>query len=243
MKFGTKLKLKKDLLVGDYITIEKGDILQVAEYRHKYGMKLHIDGVTLIDFVFGWNDRDERINEYFEVLDEQTLSSEDIAFIKNLSNEINTQDNRCTAKPFTYRIQQSQKVISLDSSQYNNIGITIDDDYYDDIEDCFEYVEECVNEENESDDYYVQIKTKSELEDYLDELGKDYNYYSWQYEDRLCSSSQGGTNCFLTEKACEDFIKSNSHNLSNPKSYVVHEFRNNEMKQFIELVHKLAKVL
>ncbi len=174
---------------------------------------------------------------------QQKLSSEDIIFIKNLSNEINTQDNRCTAKPFTYRIQQSQKVISLDSSQYNNIGITIDDDYYDDIEDCFEYVEECVNEENESDDYYVQIITKSELEDYLDELGKDYNYYSWQYEDRLCSSSQGGTNCFLTEKACEDFIKSNSHNLSNPKSYVVHEFRNNEMKQLIELVHKLAKIL
>lgn len=76
MKFGTRLKLKKDWQPTDYITIEKGDTLQVAEYSHKYGMKLHIDGISLIDFAYGWNDRDEKINEYFEILKDEKPDSE-----------------------------------------------------------------------------------------------------------------------------------------------------------------------
>ncbi len=71
MEFGTKLKLKKDWQYDEYLTLEKGDILQVAEYRHKYGMKLHIKGCSLLDFPFEWNTRDIKINEYFEVLDEE----------------------------------------------------------------------------------------------------------------------------------------------------------------------------
>jgi|SRR3989339_234568 hypothetical protein len=70
MQFGTKLKLKKDWEYG-LLTFEKGDILQVALYEHKYGLKLHHPRVgEMIDFVFGYNDREERIDEWFEVVEE-----------------------------------------------------------------------------------------------------------------------------------------------------------------------------
>ena len=71
MQFGTKLKLKKDWELNDIVTLEKGDILQVAEYMHKYGMKLHIDGIIdLINFEFNYSNRDEKIEEYFEIVEE-----------------------------------------------------------------------------------------------------------------------------------------------------------------------------
>lgn len=70
MKFGTKLKLKKDWQYG-LLTFEKGDILQVALYEHKHGLKLYHPQVgEIIDFVFSWDNREERINEYFEILED-----------------------------------------------------------------------------------------------------------------------------------------------------------------------------
>ncbi|MDN5061336.1 hypothetical protein O8C86_05705 [Aliarcobacter butzleri] len=70
MKFGTKLKLKKDWEYHDFITFEKGDILQVAAYKHKYGMKLHHPGIDLVDFKFNNSNRDKKIEEYFEIVEE-----------------------------------------------------------------------------------------------------------------------------------------------------------------------------
>ncbi|WP_151950322.1 hypothetical protein [Aliarcobacter butzleri] len=46
MKFGTKLKLKKDWEYNKYFTFEKDEILQVAIYEHKYGIKLHHPRIT-----------------------------------------------------------------------------------------------------------------------------------------------------------------------------------------------------
>ncbi|MFW3357357.1 hypothetical protein [Aliarcobacter butzleri] len=70
MRFGTKLKLKKDWEYHDFITFEKGDILQVAEYKHKYGMRLHHPGIDLIDFKYNNSNRDKKIEEYFEIVEE-----------------------------------------------------------------------------------------------------------------------------------------------------------------------------
>lgn len=169
------------------------------------------------------------------------LTEKDRVFIKNLSDEMNKQDNRSTGKPYTYRIQQSEKVVSLDEDQYKHLGIKInDDDYYDNMQTAFEFIENWAEDELGK---VIEINSKDELEAYLEELDLDYTYYSTQFEDRVGSGHLGGANCFLTEKACESFIKANSKDLINPKSYVVHEYENAEMKQLLEIVHKLAKEL
>jgi len=70
MNFGTKLKLKKDWEYDDYITFQKGDILQVV-FGTKYGLKLYYPLVgNLLDFAFNTSDKEERLSEFFEVLDE-----------------------------------------------------------------------------------------------------------------------------------------------------------------------------
>lgn len=71
MQFGTKLKLKKDWQYNQYFLFKKGDEFQIAQYQHKYGMKLHHRRIAdLLDFEFNWMTRDTKIEEYFEVVEQ-----------------------------------------------------------------------------------------------------------------------------------------------------------------------------
>lgn len=71
IKFGTKLKFKKNWEIG-FITMEKDDIVDVALIDDKYGMKLHHKKLrNLIDFKYDWSNKDARINEWFEIVVEE----------------------------------------------------------------------------------------------------------------------------------------------------------------------------
>ena len=88
MQFGTKLKLKKDWKLNNIVTLEKGDTLQVVKYMHKHRMKLYFDGVAnLINFEFNYSNRDEKIEEYFEIVEE---FDDRFAELKSLQNENKT---------------------------------------------------------------------------------------------------------------------------------------------------------
>lgn len=83
MKFGQKLKLKKDWIYNKYLIFTKDEILYVAQYEHKYGMKLHHPKIAdLLDFQFNWMDRDTKIEEYFEVI-EDNLKNEKVEIMLN----------------------------------------------------------------------------------------------------------------------------------------------------------------
>lgn len=162
------------------------------------------------------------------------LSQEQIDFIKNLSNEIKAQDNRGTSSPYSYRVQQSVRVYDTCAGHYRNTGISICGEAFDDIEDAIEYMD---------DEGEFELRGLDDLIEYLDREGIEYYTYSWQMEDRLCYGFQGGANTFLTKKACIQYIESNKHNLSNPQSYVVGEYRNPEMEKLYEIIHNMAEVL
>lgn len=71
MNFGQKLRLKKSWEYNEFLTFESGEIFQVAQYERKYGMKLHHNRISdLLVFHFDWANRDNRIEEYFEVIQE-----------------------------------------------------------------------------------------------------------------------------------------------------------------------------
>ena len=167
------------------------------------------------------------------------LSKEDIEFIKNLSHEMKTQDNRCTAQPYALVLREEVTRI-------------VPDGYSDELE-C--YWDECVYAN--FDEFMEEFK----------EYHKDYNKHNYQlgeilgtedfYQVKQClyisdydiniqyvtteqEIKENNVNFFLTEKAYHEYIRRNGHNLTNPDSYGIHLFRNEEMKRLYEIIHKLA---
>lgn len=248
MKFGTKLKLKKDWSY-DVFDFEKGDILQVVFYEHKYSLQLQYPRIIgLIFFNFEYNTMDKRIDEYFEVLEDNELSTDDKEFIKNLSNEMNTQDTRCTAQPYALVVQQQNTRI-VPEGYSDLISCYWEESEYDDWDDFISEIKEfyCYGtpdldlDKHKGIETIIQMTGFSELKDSYEatEIEATVHYIKKEQEFK-----EHGINFFFTEKAYSQHIKENGHNLGcNPTSYGIHLHRNKEMEQLIEIVHKLAKGL
>ena len=249
MKFGTKLKLKKEWVINDYLTAEKGEIFDVVFCTVKYGMELRINGIgDLINFWYDYQNKDERINEYFEILEDKKLSDTDIEFIKNLSSEMNTQDTRATAQPFALVIREEvtrlvpEGYSDILSCFWNETEYAEWDDFINDLKEYYEYGTEAF------DDCTIQDEL-SEIFDMASFYDLDNTYQAGKIEANIQHITQEqelkehGVNFFLTEKAYHQHIKVNGHNLNKPDSYGIHLYKNDEMQQLIDVVHKLAKVL
>ena len=77
MDFGTKIKLKKEWKIAEHLTAEKGEIFDVVFYTVKYGMQLrHRQVSDLINFWYDYTNREERVNDYFEVITNETIVDE-----------------------------------------------------------------------------------------------------------------------------------------------------------------------
>ena len=70
MRFGTKLRLKKDWH-DTLVRVPKGEILTVVNYHTRYGLTLaHPDFVNTLSFNYCMWDKERRIKEYFEEVKE-----------------------------------------------------------------------------------------------------------------------------------------------------------------------------
>lgn len=178
---------------------------------------------------------------------EKQLSNEDIEFIKNLSNEMNTQDTRSTATPYGLVIGQKQKrPTDWDCSDTYNIHWGESDfESYDEL-----LKELCEQGYEESNEIIVFLKENCEdMRDLkyhenkiADILGDSFSVMAMaEYED--FSPNNHGGNFFLTDKAAKAYVENNSYNLTKPFTYGIHLYRNPEMKRLIEVVHKLAEAL
>lgn len=80
------------------------------------------------------------------------------------------------------------------------------------------------------------VYTKEDLE--ADGLDQDnFKAMERQREDYFGSHM----NFFLTEEACLKYIEENKHNLNCPRAYVLHAFRNPEVKKLYSLLKELVK--
>lgn len=83
-------------------------------------------------------------------------------------------------------------------------------------------------------DEWVKDEDAYAISVHLDKMGLPHRYGEE-------SKSHVRSNVFFTEKACEEHIASNLHNLHDPHSYAEHAYRNHEMKSVIELIDLITK--
>lgn len=148
------------------------------------------------------------------------VTDEEYKFLKELSKELNTQDNRCTADPLGFLIRYTDFEPGPEDLYDSNwrIDYYMDGDEFDSEEELREYIE----------------KNYDKTEYGVESMISDGTFY-------MRPVSKFETNFFLTAKECEAHIKCNKHNLrGDPHSYGIHMFRNPEMEKLLKILKKIG---
>lgn len=149
------------------------------------------------------------------------LKQETYDFIKNLVHEIETQDNRCTALPVLFAIQETERVYGFEKD-YGTDG-------FEWIKDGEEYTWEQVV------DFVCE-----ELQLAPDEIGESDAEYCGFEKVYYRNTEKFSDNFFFTEKAAKEHLIINGHNLTKPQDYVIHAFRNDEIESVIEAMKEIV---
>lgn len=140
------------------------------------------------------------VNEEDQTAKESSCNEQQIV-MQHIGEQIRTQDNRCTSDPL-FIVQQKQRIWGMD--------LNYTDDYA---------WLDTSNEHTEATD--VEAAGLDAIEDKCGDLGdwEKVGYVdTWEFI----------TACF-TEKACQDYIAANGHNLNEPRIYAASAYRNLEM--------------
>jgi len=148
-------------------------------------------------------------------------------FLINISKELNTQSHRGTAMPYFFQVQTKKRIAVPEGNgieAWHCDGSLIESD---------EEIKDAVNEYKDWDEHNTEFNHLQdyEIESILEKAG--YRKVNYDYEEVL-------ENAFLTSKACDEYIKKNSHNLSDPVNYLSHAFRNPEMEMVEKFLCELT---
>lgn len=136
-----------------------------------------------------------------------------LSYSEQLSWRMNNQDNRATASPYLYVLQEQKKVYANDFENPDGA------EYYDD-DNCTSYNSKKSARESFRESGYEDIEKQVEK---LKRI--EFKFY---WED---------VNWFFTKEALDRHINGNRHRYGKTRDYVKHCFRNPEM----EYVQKLLK--
>lgn len=172
------------------------------------------------------------------------LTTEDIQFLKELSHELKTQDNRCTASPYYYSILEKKRRYGNDLINRDGRVIVFSDggDITEfDLEDknLDELKEFIIDFEYEDDIQRTinDITSIDELAEYIAydlNINNEWDIYEYEYYDHY-------SNIFLTDKAIKQHIISNGHHYENPMTYLHHSFRNLELERLLAIVRDFGE--
>lgn len=159
------------------------------------------------------------------------LTDQEYDFLMQLSNELNTQDNRATASPYFYQVRETKHIPT--GENMGNPVCVLDDTVLRTEEEIkqavFEYQEWNLSCEAHQRKYKY-------LSQWDIEAIMEHNYRQcWETTTEVYS------NAFLTEKAVKEHIRLNRHNLSAPQDYLQHAYRNPELEQLLEILKRIGK--
>lgn len=140
------------------------------------------------------------LQDLFLVWDAMRLSAYTPPCLRELGQKIRAQDNRATSSPL-FIVQERKRIYGVDP------------DYTDDYVWCYDIGGEVLDDEVTS----LLDKLEAAISDIPDGYEKVGCIDTWEFV----------TACF-TEKACEDYIRANRHNLEEPRIYTDSANRNNE---------------
>lgn len=169
------------------------------------------------------------------------LTQQQIDFIIDLSNEMRTQDTRCTAQP--YGLILTEEVIEVRGEDYaNECAAYWNEREYHDFKEFVDAVAEYYEDDEDHPAWVNAINECSRFSDLENELpsyGNGDEPSIFWYE-RTQVPRKMNSNFFLTDKGYGAYLQKDRHNLTKPESFGIHLLRNDEMAQVIEIIHAIA---
>lgn len=158
------------------------------------------------------------------------VNDEMYEFLMSLSKEINEQDNRATAMPYFFQVQEKKQFAVPNGcgiEAWHLDGSLLDTD--DEIKEAvFEFKEWDIDSDEDNEKY--QNLNELDIEEIME---VNYSKVNYDYDEVY-------SNCFLTSKACDEHIRINRHNLKQPVNYLSHAYRNKEMEMIYKFLTGLT---
>lgn len=136
---------------------------------------------------------------------------------QELKERIDSNDNRCTAKPYLLLLQESVEVVVPEDMVHDG--------------DCWV--------ETVSGDY-LRFENEEEVKQWLKE--NDYKCLKSNYQHYFYRELHETQNVFLTDKGYQDHLNVNSHNLRKHRTYGIHAWRNKEIASLYNLIDECLKL-
>ena len=153
--------------------------------------------------------------------------------IIDIANEYVTQNNRGTAFPIAYICIEKKRIYREDGELFEIYegGESISFDSYDDkeiLEMVLDYND--THSEEQIQEAWDEVDCGYGLEQFIETYYSDeatFHYYDLEY-------NYEGKQMFLTESSAKAHIIMNGHNMSSPKDYGIHVFRNIDMEIIVQ---------
>lgn len=170
--------------------------------------------------------------------DNPEVAQKDIEFLRDLQNELKSQDNDGTAQPLYWGIMESRKYAVPEGC--GDFGEIVHDDGSWNLEEALEFVDsEIENYEETVRDQWENIDRTNLYDVYWFmkyEMGlSNIDYVDFVLRDELSTH----TGAFLTKRAAKEYIEKYKYNHSNPRTYAMCAFRNFELEKLLKILRDI----
>lgn len=169
------------------------------------------------------------------------MNKEDKEFLKNLQNELLTQSNDGTADPLFWGVIEEHTHIVPDGygDSYKIFGASEGENFS--LEEFVDYVSNIINTDYEGEELEKEWENIDktypyEVVDFFnDNLEGDAELLEIATYDELSHTA----NCFITKKACQEYINKYGYNHNKPRTWAMCAYRNYEYGRLISILKNL----
>jgi hypothetical protein len=165
------------------------------------------------------------------------VSEEDYKFLKDLQNELNTQETDGNAQPVYWQVIETKEVGVPDGC--GEPRIYMGDGVCGTKEEAIDRINETIGEYSEETQKDWQELYKSMQLIILfarnSLFWEDWRIVYVDKDNRLTEN----TGAFFTKRACRNYIDNNRHNLENPHTYAMTALHNKEFERVVNILRTI----
>lgn len=173
------------------------------------------------------------------------ISQEDYEFLKDLQNELKTQENDGNADPVFWGVEETVEECRGGDGEYGGDPyITYDDGKWS-LEEAIEEVEdELKNNPEYSDEWLhkeweeVDKSCAEDVYEFMTDMLHWEGIYGVVYVENVKRVTPF-TGAFITKRACKEYIKKYGYNHNDPHTYAMTAYRNFELGRLINILKSL----